>query len=73
MIHSKVYRIKGIEVEPIVRVIDNFDRNESLGLIFEQKVGKGTLMTCGCDLRKHLENPVIRCLYNSIIRYLKLQ
>ncbi|HLP08482.1 MAG TPA: hypothetical protein VK178_09965 [Opitutaceae bacterium] len=37
-------------LRPIVRVIDNFDRCHSLGLIFEVQVGPGCLLVCAIDL-----------------------
>ncbi len=37
-------------VTPIVRVIDNFERNHSLALIFECQVGKGKLFVVMSDL-----------------------
>ncbi len=36
--------------QPIVRVVDNFARNHSLGNLFEAQVGKGKLLVCTMDL-----------------------
>ncbi|MDO4275823.1 MAG: glycoside hydrolase family 2 TIM barrel-domain containing protein [Eubacteriales bacterium] len=57
--------------ELIVEVIDNFQRSHRLGLIYEKQVGKGKLLFCNVDLQSHLHRPEIRCLYNSLLRYLK--
>src|SRR5262249_3233638 len=43
------------EVQPIVQVIDDWNRNYKLGLIFECRVGQGRLMVCAVDLESSLE------------------
>lgn len=54
----------------IVGVIDNFDRNHRLGLIYELQIGQGTLLVCAANLLEHLEIPEVNCLYNSLVEYL---
>lgn len=54
---------------PIARVIDNFERNHKLGLIFETKVGPGRLLVCAADLRGHQEQPEPRQLLTSLLAY----
>ena len=44
------------EIEPIVRIVDDWFENRSLGLLFEVKVGKGKLLVSGIDLHSDLEN-----------------
>lgn len=34
----------------IIQVIENFDRNHKVGLVFETKVGQGSLRICSIDL-----------------------
>ncbi len=55
---------------PIVEVIDNPERAQRLGLIFEARVGPGRLLVCGLDLpalaRLH---PEARALLGSLLRY----
>ena len=41
---------------PIVRVIDDWFQNRRLGLIFEAKLGKGSLIMSGVDLHTNLNN-----------------
>jgi hypothetical protein len=56
---------------PIVQVIDNLERNDKLGLIFEFKVGdRGKLLVCMAQLTGIMEKPEACQLYNSIIDYM---
>ncbi len=55
--------------KPIVQVIDNFDRNHKLGLVFEAKVGPGRLLVCAADLNALKEKPEAACLLGSLMRY----
>jgi hypothetical protein len=54
-----------------VQVIDNLERNNKLGLIFEFKVGEGRLLICMSDLNKQLDKPEALQLYQSILNYMK--
>jgi hypothetical protein len=55
---------------PTLQVIDNFDRNHKLGLIFETRVGRGKLLVCAIDLLAHQDKPEARQLLHSLLRYL---
>jgi hypothetical protein len=56
---------------PIVQVIDNFDRNQKLGALFEARVGKGALMVCSMDLQTDLDwRPAARQLLFSLLAYI---
>jgi len=55
---------------PIVQAIDNFERNHKLGLIFETRVGKGTMLICAIDLLGQQDKPAARQLLHSLLRYL---
>jgi hypothetical protein len=57
------------EYRPIVQVIDNFERNHKLGLIFEARVGKGRLLACAIDLLGHQDKPEARQLLHSLLQY----
>jgi len=50
-------------------VIDNFERNHKLGLVFETRVGNGALLVCAIDLPGHQDKPEARQLYHSLLRY----
>ncbi len=57
--------------QPIVRVIDDWFTNRSLGLITEFKVGKGKLVLSGIDFwQKMDERPAARQLLNSLKAYM---
>jgi hypothetical protein len=57
--------------KPIVQVIDAFSRNQKLGLLFEVKVGKGTLLICAADFSQDaLKDPMRRQLRSSLVSYL---
>lgn len=59
----------GTPVRPIVQVIDNYARNERLGLVFEVSVGKGRLLVCAANLRAHTSDPAARQLLSSLLAY----
>ena len=55
---------------PLVQVVDGFDRNHKLGLVFEARVGKGRLLVCSIDLPSLQAHPEARQLLASLQRYL---
>lgn len=58
--------------EPIVRIIDDWFKARSLGLIVELKVGQGSLMLCGVDLLANSEKRLEAVqLTNSLLNYMK--
>jgi len=59
-------------LRPIVQVIDDWNTNRRLGLVFEAKVGGGRLLVCSIDLRSNLaERPVARQMLHSLLRYMQ--
>lgn len=71
VINSSPMILDGVpEAKIIVGVIDNFDRNYRLGLIYEIQIGQGTLLVCAANLLEHLDIPEVNCLYNSLVEYL---
>ncbi len=54
---------------PVVYVIDNFDRNHKLGLVFEGRVGQGKLLVCASDLPAHKAQPEVRQFLRSLMEY----
>lgn len=68
---SKSIILDDISVKPIVRVIDNFVTNHSMGNLFEVKVGDGKLLFSSMDIQKNLkERPAAQQLKNSLIQYM---
>jgi hypothetical protein len=58
------------ELRPIVQVIDDWNTNRKLGLLFEARVGRGKLLVCSMDLRTNLdERPVARQMLHSLLSY----
>lgn len=58
-------------LKPIVQPIDDWFTNRKLGLVFEAKVGSGTLLACSVDLENDLESrPAARQLRHSLEKYL---
>lgn len=59
-------------LQPIVRMVDNFYKNRNLGLVFEAKVGNGKLLFCSSDLADNLDScSVARQLYYSLMEYMQ--
>jgi hypothetical protein len=59
------------QLRPIVQVIDDWNTNRKLGLIWECRVGPGRLMVCSADLQQDLEKrPAARQLRASLLRYM---
>jgi hypothetical protein len=59
------------DYRPIVQVIDNLQRNDKFGLIFEYKVGKGKLLVCMSRLDELPDDPAATQLYHSIVDYMQ--
>jgi hypothetical protein len=59
------------ELRPIVQVIDDWNTNRRLGLVWECRVGNGKLLVCSADLVKDLEKrPAARQLRESLLSYM---
>lgn len=59
-------------IKPIVRMMDNFERNHNLGLIYELRHGAGKMLICHVDLLSLKEqSPEADCLYRSLVAYVK--
>jgi hypothetical protein len=54
---------------PTLQVIDNFARNQKLGVVFEGRVGNGQLLVCGLDLPYQAKEPAARQLLASLYTY----
>lgn len=57
-------------VQPIVQVIDDWNLNRRLGLVFECRVGRGRLLVCSADLTTDAAlRPAARQLRRSLLDY----
>lgn len=54
---------------PIVQMIDNFERNHKLGILWEAKVGSGSLLVCTSRLSEIATRPEVRWLAKSLLHY----
>ncbi|SKB85444.1 Glycosyl hydrolases family 2, sugar binding domain [Salegentibacter holothuriorum] len=71
-IKSKSVILDDTDIDPIVRVIDNFVTNHSLANVFQAKVGEGSLLFTSIDLNNNLENrPVAKQLKYSLLEYMQ--
>ncbi len=60
-----------VDVQPLVQLVDNFNRNHKLANIIEVKVGKGKLLITTMDLTTDLDNRLAaKQLRKSLERYL---
>ena len=59
------------EIDPVVQIIDDWVTNRKLALIFEAKVGKGSILVSGTDLVNNLDTrPEARQLLYSLKKYI---
>lgn len=59
------------DLQPIVRIIDDWFTNRSLGLILEARVGQGKLIVSGVDLLTDQDNrPEAQQLLYSLLKYM---
>jgi hypothetical protein len=73
MHHGQAIRLDALEknIEPLVRIIDDWFENRPLGLIFEARAGAGRILVCGTDLLTDLEKrPEARQLLYSLKKYM---
>ena len=70
MILDRIKEIK--DIKPIVRMMDNFERNHNLGLIYEVTRGSAKMLVCEADLLTlGREYPEAACLYRSLVHYVQ--
>ncbi len=55
---------------PIVQMVDNFERNHKLGILFEGKAGNGKLMICTSRLSEIADRPEVKQFANSVLNYM---
>lgn len=70
MILDRCAETKGLK--PIVRIMDNFERNYNLGLLYEVPYEEGKMLVCHADLLTLKEQyPEAACLYRSLAEYVR--
>lgn len=55
---------------PIIQMVDNFERNHKLGILFEGKVGDGRLMICTSRLNEIANRVEVKQFTKSLLTYL---
>ena len=73
MSHSNAISLEDFseEIQPLVRVIDDWVTNRRLALIFEVKIGEGKLIVSGVDMINDVENrPEAKQLLFSLKKYM---
>lgn len=71
--HAQPMILDGLpaKLRPLVQVIDDWNTNRRLGLVFEAKMRAGKIVVCSVDLENGLENdPVRRQFRASLLDYL---
>ncbi|MBQ8927412.1 MAG: beta-glucuronidase [Oscillospiraceae bacterium] len=68
--HADCAVLDGLPIQPIVQMIDNFERNHKLGLLFECKVGTGQLLCCTARLDEISGRPEVAQFTKSLIEYM---
>lgn len=62
----------GSDIEPVVRIIDDWFTARPLGMIVEMQVGKGKVLLCSADLLTDADRrPEAKQLKNSLLKYMK--
>lgn len=67
--HADCAILDGLKIHPIVQMIDNFDRNHKLGILFECNVGEGKLLVCTSRLYEIADRPETAQFAQSLIDY----
>lgn len=65
-----IYDGSPVEFRPVVQMVDNFVRNQKLGLLAEFTSGGGSVFVSAIDLASHLDKPEVRQMYRSLLAYI---
>ncbi len=67
--HADCAVLDDTQIRPIVQMIDNFERNHRLGILFECRVGSGSLLVCTSRLSEIADKPEAAQFAKSILQY----
>ncbi len=67
--HADCAILDDTAIKPIVQMIDNFERNHKLGILFECKVGDGSLLVCTSRLSEIADRPEAAQFAKGILAY----
>ena len=70
--NSRALKLAGLPAQyrPLVQVVDNPERAQKLGALFEAQVGTGKLLVCAIDLIGQKDKPEARQLMSSLLAYM---
>lgn len=68
---SRLSILDDVKIDPIVQMIDNFERNHLLGLIYEFKVNESNILVCTSPLKDIKDSREAQWLQYSLIKYMK--
>ncbi len=69
--NSQLSILDDVKIHPIVQMIDNFERNHLLGLIYEFKVNESNILVCTSPLKDIKDSREAQWLQYSLIKYIK--
>ena len=69
--NSQLSILDDVKIHPIVQMIDNFERNHLLGLIYEFKVNESNILVCTSQLEDIKDSREAQWLRYSLIEYIK--
>lgn len=70
VMNSRLSILNDVKIEPIVQMIDNFERNHLLGLIYELKVNESKVLVCTSELGNIENSSPAQWLQYSLIKYM---
>lgn len=70
VMNSRLSILDDIKINPIVQMIDNFERNHWLGLIYEMKINESKILVCTSPLNTIENSSPAQWLQYSLIKYM---
>lgn len=69
--NSRSVILDGTGIQPVIRMVDNIHRNHSMGLLFEVKCGKGSLLISSLNILDKQEQPEAAWMLHCMLEYVK--
>lgn len=71
IMNSRLSILDNVKIDPIVQMIDNFERNHLLGLVYEFKVNEAKILVCNSPLKEIVDSSPAEWLQYSLIKYME--
>ena len=68
---SRLSILDDVKIDPIVEMIDNFERNHLLGLVYEFKVNESEVLVCNSPLKEIVDSSPAEWLQYSLVKYIE--